>query len=103
MNETNIKHDIMIKCADIAWLTNEVTGNFFTMNGSRIKVGFEGKPDVLGFRLSDGKFICLETKAAKGKLRQMQERFRDAMKPYPIIYGMPRSAEEARRIIEESD
>lgn len=103
MNETNIKHQIMIACADIAWLTNEVTGNFYTEYGSRIAVGFPGKPDVFGFRYSDGKFICLETKAAKGKLRQQQERFRDAQTKYPIIYGMPRSVEEARRIIEESD
>ena len=100
MSETDIKHAIMIGCADIAWLTNEVTGNFYTQTGTRIAVGFEGKPDVFGFRYSDGKCIFLEIKTVKGKARERQLRFRDEMQKHPVIYGMPRSVEEARKIIE---
>lgn len=103
MNETTIKRMIMVECADIAWLTNEVTGNFFTEYGSRIKVGFEGKPDVFGFRYKDGKCIFLETKTLKGKARTAQEKFAKEMSKHPVIYGIVRSVDEARRLIEGND
>lgn len=60
-----------------------------------------GFPDLCGYRKSDGKMIFLEVKNEKGKLRDVQENFAKTIKNYPVIYGVPRSAEEAVKIVLE--
>ena len=60
-----------------------------------------GFADVFGFRKSDGKFIAIEVKNAKGKLRPEQVKFAEWAKGQPILYGVARSKEDAIKIIEE--
>lgn len=59
-----------------------------------------GFADVFGFRKSDGKFIAIEVKNAKGKLRPEQVKFAEFAKMQPILYGVARSVDEAIKIIE---
>ena len=68
--------------------------------GTWIKLLPAGFADVFGFRGSDGKFIAIEVKNEKGKLRDAQERFKEFAKDQPILYGVARSVEEAIAIVE---
>lgn len=65
-----------------------------------IKLLPAGFADVFGFRGSDGKFIAIEVKNEKGKLRPEQKRFAEFAATQPIIYGVARSKEDANHIIE---
>lgn len=69
--------------------------------GTWVKLLPAGFADVFGFRGSDGKFIAIEVKNEKGKLRPEQKRFAEFAATQPIIYGVARSKEEAIQIIEE--
>jgi len=98
--ETIIQNKVIAGCADIAFLWRYQVGEFYTMNAQRITIGFEGAPDVWGFRKSDGKMIFLELKTMTGKLRPKQKEFKENVgDKFPVIYGVPRSLDEARRII----
>ena len=68
--------------------------------GTWIKLLPAGFADVFGFRGSDGKFIAIEVKNEKGKLRPEQKRFAEFAATQPIIYGVARSKEDAIHIIE---
>ena len=68
--------------------------------GTWVKLLPAGFADVFGFRGSDGKFIAIEVKNAKGKLRPEQKRFAEFAATQPIIYGVARSKEDAIHIIE---
>ena len=69
--------------------------------GTWVKLLPAGFPDVFGFRGSDGLFIAIEVKDAKGRLRDEQKKFAVFAKTQPILYGVARSVEEAMAIIEE--
>ena len=71
--------------------------------GSWIKLLPPGFPDTFGFRKSDGKFIAIEVKTEKGRLRKEQKAFAEFAKTQPIIYGVARSVGEAVQIIEGSE
>ena len=68
--------------------------------GMWIKLFPKGFPDLCGWRAGDGKFIAIEVKNKKGKLRAEQVNFARFAKTQPIIYGVARSKEEAINIIE---
>ena len=68
--------------------------------GTWIKLLPAGFPDVFGFRKGDGKFIAIEVKNKKGKLRREQVKFAEFAKTQPILYGVARSKEDAIHIIE---
>ncbi len=68
--------------------------------GTWVKLLPAGFADVFGFRGSDGKFIAIEVKNEKGKLRPGQKRFAEFAATQPIIYGVARSKEDAIHIIE---
>lgn len=59
-----------------------------------------GFPDLVGFRKTDGKFICIEVKDYKGQLRDDQKKFKNFIEKQPVIYGVARSWEEAIEIVE---
>lgn len=63
----------------------------------------EGFSDLFGFRKTDGRMFFIEVKTEKGKLRQDQVRFLNAMKERGAIVGVARSAEQALRIVEERE
>lgn len=71
--------------------------------GSWIKLLPPGFPDTFGFRKSDGKFIVIEVKNAKGKLRKEQKAFAEFATTQPVLYGIARSVEDAIAIIEGSE
>lgn len=99
--ETNLQNEAIVKCVDIAVLYNYTVGKFWSFDMSRlVSIGIKGIPDVFGFRKSDGKFIFLEFKTQNGILRKEQKAFKENIgEKYPIVYGVPRSIEDAREII----
>ena len=78
-------------------------GKIKTQQNTFIQLFPKGFPDLVGFRKSDGKFIVIEVKNAKGKLRPEQVKFSEWAKGQPILYGVARSKEDAIKIIEEEN
>ena len=80
------------------WRSN--AGRIQTKQNRWIKLFPKGFPDTVGYRKGDGKFIAIEIKNSRGKLRDAQERFKEFAKDQPILYGVARSVEEAIAIVE---
>lgn len=97
--ETAIMNRIMAECADIAILMRYNVGLFFTANGTMVKQGVKGTSDLIGFRLSDCKFVAIEVKTATGRPTPEQRNFLTAMKQYGALCGIARNTEQAREII----
>lgn len=102
MTETELMRRIMVDCADIALLMRYNVGLFYTKNGIPIKIGTKGTSDLIGFRLSDKKFVAIETKTDTGRPTKEQRAFLAAMREYGCIAGIARNSEEARNIINET-
>lgn len=47
----------------------------------------------------DGRFFCLEIKNEKGRLRPDQKLFAQFIKPFPVLYGVARSVDDALTIV----
>lgn len=101
MTETEIMRRIMVECADIAVLMRYNVGVFYTQYGMPIKIGINGTSDLIGFRISDGKFVAIECKTEIGKPSKKQRDFLSAMRKYGVLCGIARSVEQARKIILE--
>ena len=99
MTETEIMRRIMVDCADIAILMRYNVGLFYTAYGMPIKIGTKGTSDLIGFRLSDNKFVAIEVKTPTGKPSNEQKQFLRAMEKYGCIAGIARNSDEARGII----
>lgn len=99
MTETEIMRRIMVDCADIAILMRYNVGLFYTQYGTQIKIGVKGTSDLIGFRLSDNKFVAIEVKTETGRPTKEQKAFLAAMNKYGCIAGVARNSEEARNII----
>ena len=78
-------------------------GKIKTQQNTFIQLFPKGFPDLVGYRKSDGKFIVIEVKNAKGKLRPEQVKFSEWAKGQPILYGVARSKDDAIKIIEEEN
>lgn len=76
-------------------------GEVKTADGRTIKLMPKGFPDLCGFRMSDGKFLAIEVKNEKGKLREEQIQFGEFLNNFPVLYGVAKSAEEAIKIVSE--
>ena len=59
----------------------------------------KGSSDLIGIR-KDGRFVGIEVKTAKGRLRPEQERFLGLVDAYHGLSGVARSVDEAKGIIE---
>jgi hypothetical protein len=102
IREKDIQNDIRISLNDIAIVFRANVGMYFTKDGRPVNVGLpKGFPDLFGLRKSDGKMFFIEVKNETGRLRPEQKNFQEQMKKYPVICGVARSGEEARRIIQE--
>lgn len=101
MKETDIQNTIRNGVNDIAVLFRINVGSFKV--GDRIiSTGVpKGFPDLFGFRRRDGKAVFLEIKTSTGKLRTEQKVFKEALQKQNVIYGVARSLEDARKIIDE--
>ena len=103
--EADIQSEIMIELSKRGHkIFRANAGKIKTEFGTYIKLFPKGFPDLCGWRKSDGKFIAIEVKNEKGKLRPEQVKFSEFAKSQPILYGVARSADEAIKIVEgESD
>lgn len=60
----------------------------------------KGTSDLIGIRRDDGKFVAIECKTPRGRLREDQKLFIDAILKSNGIAGVARSAEDALKILE---
>lgn len=100
-SEQTIQSEIIIeinKRGHRLWRSN--AGRVVTKDNRVIQLMPKGFPDTVGFRKTDGKFIVIEIKTAKGKLRPEQEKFKTFIETQPVIYGVARSVNDAINIIE---
>ena len=72
-------------------------GMVILRNARPITFGLPGSPDIIGAQA--GRFFGLEMKAAGGRMEETQPRFRRAFEAAGGLYGVPRSVEEALRIL----
>lgn len=101
-SESDIQNEIRLALNPYAVIFRTNVGKVKTADGRWFDTGLpKGFPDLCGYRKTDGKMIFLEVKNAKGKLRDVQEHFAATVKGYPVIYGVPRSADDAVKIVLE--
>lgn len=101
MSETDIQNEIRLALNKIAITFRANVGVFYTRDGRPIRTGLpKGFSDLFGFRRSDGRIFFIEVKTKKGKLRDDQVQFLEAMKQLGAITGVARSTSEAIEIIE---
>lgn len=60
----------------------------------------KGTSDLIGIRRDDGKFVAIECKTPRGRLREDQKLFIDAILKSNGIAGIARSAEDALNLLE---
>ncbi|WP_333604217.1 VRR-NUC domain-containing protein [Lactobacillus acetotolerans] len=60
-----------------------------------------GFPDLVGYKLDNGKIFFIEVKTATGKRRKDQVAFANGLRDKNVIYGVARSAEEAVAIVRD--
>lgn len=85
LSEHDIQNSILAylaRCSKVAWAHRMNSGKFKKSNGDGsfrwIQAGFVGCPDIMG-QLTDGRFLAVEVKAAKGRLSPEQSAFLDAV------------------------
>ena len=101
VSESKIQNDILIEINRRGHrLFRANAGKVITRDNRVIKLLPKGFPDTFGYRKSDGKFIAIEVKTDKGRLRPEQERFKTFIETQPVLYGVARSVDDAIKIIE---
>lgn len=99
-SEHKIQTDIMLALSKSGFTVfRSNAGKIRTETGQTVVLFPRGFPDLCGFRHSDGRFFCLEIKNEKGRLRPDQELFAQFIKPFPVLYGVARSVEDAMAIV----
>lgn len=78
------------------WRANS---GFVHIHGRRISLGPDGISDVVVIIPPTGRFLGLEIKSAKGKLRPVQEVFRDKVTSVGGHYEVVRSLQEAQNAV----
>ena len=102
--EADIQSEIMIELSKRGHkIFRANAGKIKTEFGTYIKLFPKGFPDLCGWRKSDGKFIAIEVKNAKGKLRAEQVKFSEFANTQPILYGVARTSSEAIKIVEDEE
>lgn len=80
----------------VAFVWNEISGQY-----GDLRVGFNGKPDLVGM-LKGGQFFAIETKREKGGIvSEAQEACLQYIREHGGRAGVARSVEEAIKIIEQ--
>lgn len=67
-----------------------------------IKYGYPGQPDLIGV-LQDGHCFCVEVKAPKGRLRDVQIAWWRSAYKWNVRGGVARSVAGAFRLLEEAE
>lgn len=99
-SEANILNEVMIALSQagcLIWRNN--VGAWKDPSGRVVRYGVGGKggSDLLGIA-PDGRFLAIETKTAKGRVRPEQETFIAAVKRAGGRAGIARSVEDALKI-----
>ena len=98
--ESKLMHKIMAALSEHGcFVLRTNSGVYYDSNRSRIRVGFPGLSDLIGFR-PDGKFFALEIKTPTGRPSPEQIKFIDFCHRKGIPAGIARSVEEALQILE---
>jgi len=96
--EADIQSEIMIELSKRGHkIFRANAGKIKTEFGTYIKLFPKGFPDLCGWRKSDGKFIAIEVKNEKGKLRAEQVKFSEFAKTQPILYGSCQIVERSNK------
>nr|WP_097546595.1 VRR-NUC domain-containing protein [Levilactobacillus brevis] len=99
-SEHKIQTDIMLALSKNGFTVfRSNAGKIRTEAGQTIMLFPRGFPDLCGFRHSDGRFFCLEIKNEKGRLRPDQKLFAQFINPFPVLYGVARSVDDALEIV----
>ena len=70
-----------------------------TRNGGRTRMAKKGTVDIIGWRLSDARFVAIETKVKPRKATEEQLAFIAAVKSAGGIAGVAYSVQEALDIV----
>ena len=101
-SEQEIQNEIRVglsKAGHMVFRTN--VGKVRMMDGRWFDTGLpKGHPDLYGFS-SDGQIFYIEVKNEKGRVRDDQRKFMDAMKKRGALVGVARSVKEAMDIVNE--
>ena len=98
--ESKLMHIIMAALSEKGcFVLRTNSGVFYDSNGNRVRVGFPGLSDLIGFR-PDGKFFALEIKTATGRPSEEQLKFIDFCHSRGIPAGIAKSVEDALQIVE---
>lgn len=102
MRESDVQNSIRLALNPYAVIFRANVGKVRMADGRWFDTGLPpGHPDLYGFRKSDGKVIYIEVKTKKGKLREKQRHFLEAVSQYDVISGVARSDKEAIEIVEK--
>ncbi len=104
MSETKLVKEILVALSAepdfICWRNN--TGKLADVNGRWVTYGLGvGSADIVGVLAPWGRFVALEVKTAKGKLRETQEHWQCAVLRRGGFCETVRSVEEAKNALED--
>lgn len=100
MKEADIQNLIRLALNDYAVIFRVNSGKVRMADGRFFDTGVpNGFSDLVGYRKEDGKMIFIEVKNEKGKVSEVQQKFLDTVKQYPVIAGVCRSASEAVELV----
>ena len=100
MREQELQNIIRMKLSDYAVVFRANVGKVKMHDGRWFDTGLpKGFSDLCGFRKTDGKMFFFEVKTERGKLRNEQINFLNAVSKYPVIVGVVRSVDDAIKLI----
>jgi hypothetical protein len=101
MKETNIQQLIRLEAHkyDITIFRNNV-GKLENKAGGWVRFGLcKGSSDLIGWHNKTGKFVAIEVKKPREKLREDQKNFLDRVKASGGIAGVARKPEDIKEIL----
>lgn len=97
--ETVLMRQIMVALSEAGcFVMRTNSGVYYDSKGNRIRVGFKGLSDLVGYN-QDGQFFALEIKTPAGKASPEQYAFIEKCYRDGAIAGFARSVEDAVRIV----
>ena len=101
--ETVLMREIMVAlCQAGCFVLRTNSGVYYDSKGNRVRVGFKGLSDLIGYR-PDGKFFALEVKTPAGRASKEQYEFIENCWRGGAIAGFVRSVNDALRVVMESE
>lgn len=97
--ETVLMRQIMVALSDLGcFVLRTNSGVYYDSQGNRIRIGFKGLSDLVGYN-QDGQFFALEIKTPAGKASKEQLAFIEKCYRSGAIAGFARSVDDAVRIV----